>query len=183
MINLLPPAHKEEVLYAKHNAAMLRYIFLVIAILAVLAGGLIGARLYQQHQIAVAQADVDAKTAATHKYAPLEQKAGLLSSRLASIQTIQKNQSKFSILLNDLAQYMPQGTAISSITLTGDYTKPIRLTVTAVDYKTALSFRDSITRSKRISAADIETVGTSGTTKNSNYQVVVSFAFSPGGAK
>lgn len=183
MINLLPPQVKAEITYSRRNTVMLRYLGMTI-IVAIVAAGM----FWYGHQLAkdlTGQADerTSSKELTIASFSKLEANAATLNARLTSISTIQKNQAKFSVLLADLAQYMPQGTSVSSITLTGEDNKPVRLTVGATDYKTALSFRDSITRSKRISAADIESINEQTTPGNGAFQVVVTFTFSPGGSR
>ncbi len=179
MINLLPPELKTQITYSHYNRTLLRLIATALAVMLLLAGSLAGGYYYLHLQTTHAREELRDKQAQVENYKELQAKTKVINARLASIRAIQKDQAKFSVLLNDLAQYMPQGTAITSITLTGDDKQPIRLTVKAVDYKVALSFRDSIARSKRISAADIESVKAT----NPGYAVVVAFAFSPGDAK
>ena len=179
MINLLPPEIKTQVTYSRYNRSLLRWLFAGLFVALLLAGSLAAGYYYLNLQISQANQEVQDKNRQIKQFSSVQHTSTVVASRLASISTLQKNQAKFSELLADLAQYMPQGTAISSITLTGDDKQPIRLTVSAVDYKTALSFRDSITRSKRIIAADIESIKAT----NPGYGVVVSFAFKPGDAK
>jgi Tfp pilus assembly protein PilN len=184
VINLLPPSIKEEIHYSRRNATLMHYLSIAVLTSLVLAGALLGARYYLDQKIHDAEATVKQRELTIRRHKKLETDAKSLNARLASIQTIQKSQAKFSLLLSDLAQFMPKGTAISSVSLTGDDKKPVRLTVDSLDYKTALGFRDSITRSKRISAADIEDihlVKESG--KPNTYKVTVTFAFNPGEAK
>lgn len=183
MINLLPPTVKTAHRYARYNALMVRYIGLTIAVLVVLAGAQLGGRYYLNQRIKTTSDHIAATQRQIDSYHNLQTQAATLNTRLAAIQTIQKNQAQFSTLLSDLAKYMPVGTSISSITLTGDDKQPVRLSVNATDYKTALGFRDSIARSPRISAADIETVNAGVTGNTTSYHVTVVFAFNPGEAK
>ena len=182
MINLLPPEIKSEIAYSKRNAVLRHYIILVALLAAVLSAGLFGAHTY----LAQKMKDVDKSIAENQlKIASkkqLEAEAQNINSRLTSISNIQKSQAKFSVLLDDLARDMPRGTAISTISLTGDDTKPVKLTVTAVDYNTALGFRDSITSSPRISAADIESIKVKAPGSRAHV-VTVTFTFNPGQAR
>lgn len=182
MINLLPPAIKEEIAYSKRNAVMRNYVILVVTITIMLAGLLLGTRYYLNSQIAAKQQDLDTKQAQIDKYTTVENKAAALNSRLATIKSIQTSQSKFSVLLSDLAKYMPVGTALTSITLTGNARLPVQVTVVANGYATALSFRDSIIRSKRISAADIESIAPV-TAGPGSFAITAVFAFNPGEAQ
>ena len=182
MINLLPPAIKEEIAYSKRNAIMRNYVILVATIAIVLAGMLVGARYYLNGQITAKQQDLSTKQLQIDKYTAVENQASALNGRLAAIKTIQASQTKFATLLSDLAQYMPPGTALTSLTLTGNSKLPVQVTVLANDYATALSFRDSIIRSKRISAADIESI-TPAAGGPGAFALTAVFAFSPGEAQ
>lgn len=181
MINLVPPAFKSELAYSRRNALLIRYLKLLILLILVLAAMLYGGRWYLSQQTQVVEDRVAQKQASIAAYKDVEAKGVALNKRLTSIAAIQKSQAKFSVLLSDLAQNMPQGTSISTITLTGDDKKPVRLTVRAIDYKTALAFRDSIIKSKRISAADIEDIKKN--PESNVYNVTVTFSFNPGQAR
>lgn len=181
MINLMPPAIKEEIAYARRNAKLISYLKITVLVVLILAGALVGGRYYLDQQTKAVQSQVADKQLEMAQYSQAQADATKINQRLSAIAAIQKSQARFSELLDDLAHYMPQGTAITSIGLTGDDKQPIRLTVKASDYKTALSFRDSIVRSKRISAADIQDIKADAATKS--YVVTVVFAFNPGSAK
>lgn len=179
MINLLPPDIKSQIKFGRRNAALLRYLMLAAALAVVLAAEFALGQIYVNNQIKKAESELAAKNASIAKYRDLEAKAQTVNSRIISIQAIQGSQAKFSLLLDDLAAATPQGVAITSISLTGDDKKPVRVSATALDYKTALSFRDSIAKSPRISAADIESIQQTDRFKT----VTVAFAFHPGKAR
>jgi hypothetical protein len=182
MINLLPPAIKQEMRYSRYNAVIIRYVRLAVFVTLVLAGALLGGRYYLDQQVKQTNARIAEKQQQVEQYTKLEASAKKLSERVGSIQKLQKSQSRFSVLLSDLAQYMPQGAAISSITLTGDDKHPVRMTVKSMDYKTALGVRDGIIKSKRISAADIENI--QGPDKPGDpYTTILTFGFNVGAAK
>lgn len=181
MINLLPPVFKSELRYSRYNALLIRYLKLVILVALSLAAMLYGGRWYLSQQTQAVEQRIAEKQKTIAEYKETETKGSALNQRLASIQTIQKSQSKFSVLLSDLAEYMPQGTSISTITLTGDDKKPVRLTIKAADYKTALAFRDSITKSSRVSAADIEDIKKD--PESNVFNLTVTFSFNPGQAR
>lgn len=181
MINLLPPGMKSELRYSRYNATLIRYLKLAVVVALGLAAMLYGGRWYLSQQTQAVEQRVAAKQETIKTYKETETKGLALNKRLTSIQTIQKSQAKFSVLLSDLAEYMPQGSSISTITLTGDDKKPVRLTIKAVDYKTALAFRDSITKSSRVSAADIEDIKKD--PESNMFNVTVTFSFNPGQAR
>jgi Tfp pilus assembly protein PilN len=183
VINLLPPDIKEQIRYSRRNRLLRNYLIMSVSVTAVLAGALLGGRLYLNQQVSDAQSRIADKNLQIASYKKVEDDAKKINARLSAIQSIQKSQTKFSVLLDDLAQNLPQGSSISSLTLTGDEQKPVRMMVNAVDYGTATSVRDSITKSKRISAADIESIQGPDNQKTKYYQVTVSFAFNPGATR
>lgn len=184
MINLLPPDIKQEIIYSKRNAILLRYTVMLGAIMVILAGALMGARFYLNAEIERISLEIKNKEVEIAENKELEMSAKTLNARIASIQTIQKEQAKFSLLLDDLAQNIPQGSAIHSITLTGDDKAPVQMTARATDYRGALSVREGISKSERISAADIESIqGPESPGSGGLYTVTIKFAFNQGQAR
>lgn len=180
MINLLPPQIKEQVVYAKRNALVLHYLQLVVFITLILGGTFAGAHIYLQRRITAAEADAQQKQLAIAKFKGLEKNVADLNGRVATIKNIQAAQSKYSLLLSDLAQAVPAGVAIDSLNLTGDDKKPVIISATADSYNSAVGFRDALANNKRIAAADLQSV-TNGTAGGVQAQIVV--AFKPGQAK
>jgi len=158
MINLLPSTRKEEIRFAKLNRIVLRYLRLVI-ILIVIIGGILGATLYYVGFMnARVAADVAAKKQEIAAGSPFMKQAKDASDRLIAIKTIQASQTRFSLLLDDLAKVLPQGVAIDTITLTGDDSKPVRVAVSGNTYNSMLAFRDAVAKSARISGVDLESI-------------------------
>lgn len=183
MINLLPPDIKEQISYSRRSLILRNYILLAIAVGMLLSGTLWAGQYYLKNQIAAADTYLGDKQVQSNRFGKARKKTEALNARLTAIQAIQKKQAKFSVLLGDLAQSMPPGTAISSISLTGDDTKPVRLAVRASSYQAALAFRDSIVSSKRISAADIQDIKAVQNKNVTTYNVTVTCAFNPGAAR
>jgi Tfp pilus assembly protein PilN len=175
MINLLPPAIKQEVSFSKRNAVILRYTIMAAAIVIITVAALFAGQLYVAQKIKDTQAQLDQKDLEVAKYHKLETDAKAVNNRLTSIQNLQKNQAKFSQLLSDIAAATPVGVAIQSISLTGDDKRPVNISAHATSYKTAVSFRDALVKSPRISAADIVQV--------SSDSVTLSIAFKAGQSK
>ena len=101
------------------------------------------------------------------------------SDRLTAIAYIQTQQTRFSSLLADIAKVVPKGVSISSITLTGDASKPVRLAISGSSYDSILAFREAVVSSPRIAAADLENIAQA----SSGYTASVVIAFKPGQAK
>lgn len=177
MINLLPPETKTQMRFASYNAKLAHYLKIGIALAVALAALFFGAHWYVGQQISAINSEIASRNNATAPYGKLLKEAAAVNSRLASYKTIVAGQSKFSLLLGDLAKATPQGVAIDAITLTGDDKKPVKLTALASSYEAALGFRDSLAASPRIGGADLETITRQ---DDGTYKVSVSIAFNPG---
>jgi Tfp pilus assembly protein PilN len=181
MINLMPPAVKEQIRYAKLNRLVVRYLQVTILVVVVLAG-IFGWALWQVGQLeTVVAGDVSSKQATIVKlnseFTPLAQEA---SDRLAAIKFVQGSQTHFSALVADIAKVVPQGVTIDSMTLTGDDKAPVKIGLSATSYQAALAFRDALMTSSRIAAADLETITTS---SSGGFTAAVVVGFKPGQAK
>jgi Tfp pilus assembly protein PilN len=158
MINLLPPSLKEQLRYARYNQLAVRYLRLLTVLVLVLAG-IFGASIFFLHQQTdLISRDVTDKHRQITSYDATVKQAKDVADRLTAIKTIQASQTKFSLLLDDLAKVLPKGVSIDSITLTGDDKKPVRVNVTGSSYDAMLSFREALAKSARISGVDLENV-------------------------
>ena len=179
MINLLSPATKEQIKYAKFNGAIVRYVRAYVLILVLLATifGVSWFLIKQQSNLIAA--DVAQKQKDITKLNSDLAQARLVADRVSSIKTIGASQTHFSALLNDLAGIMPQGVSLDGIALTGDDRKPVRFSVTGNSYESILAFRQAFANTARVDGVDIETLSqTSGV-----FRANVVIGFKPGQAK
>jgi Tfp pilus assembly protein PilN len=179
MINLMPPGQKEQLRYAKYNRVALRYVELVAVVGLLIAGIFVTAIMDLDRQLTSVTADLSTKTATIQSFAKSKATAADAAARLSAIATIEAGQTRFSVLLADLALVLPKGTSINGISLTGDASKPVVVSVNATTYNDILAFRDAIVTSPRISGADILTIVSTA----SGFQANVSLGFKPGQAK
>lgn len=180
MINLLPRDLARQLAFAKANAKLLHYVQLATLVSLVLAGIFAGTIFYMMQQAATVERSLAEAEAEIKKYAGFEKEAMGIAERLEAIKMLEADQTRFSLLLSDLAQALPRSVALKGITLTGDHTKPVRITITAPTYETAVAARNPITQSPRIAAADLESVGAATT---GGYEATVTIAFKPGQAR
>jgi cytoskeletal protein RodZ len=183
MINLLPTELKEQMRYAKLNRLVLRYVRVTIAVVVVLGGIFAWALLQVQNQISGVDTSVAQKqqtfNALQKSVLPKAQDA---SDRLAAIKYVQDTQTRFSLLISDIAKVVPAGVSLDSLTLTGNDKQSVRIAISADTYDEVLAFRNAIIISPRISGADIESIVPKG---NSGYNFAgsVVVGFNPGLAK
>jgi Tfp pilus assembly protein PilN len=180
VINLLPPSLKEQITYAKRNARLIGYLWLIIA-LATIVGGIFGGSLFLlNNKQAGALATLKERQTVIDSYTKLQADATALNVRLATIKVIQTSQARFSSLLSDLAAYTPKDVFITSINLTGDDKQPVRLSATATSYGSAVALREALAKSPRVSGADIADISNPA---DGVYKVNVIIAFNPGQSK
>ncbi|HSH31241.1 MAG TPA: PilN domain-containing protein [Candidatus Saccharimonadales bacterium] len=180
MINLLPTDLKTERIYARRNARLARYLWLEAIMILALGGAFAAAHLYLANQTRAAEAQVGQKNQTIASFRDVETKAKILSAQLDTINAIDSSQTKFSLLLVDLARTTPRGTAITNLALTGDDKKPVRISATADNFNAAVSLRQALATSPRISAVDIESLTAA---PDQGYKVELSVGFKPGQAK
>ena len=181
MINLMPPDLKEQIRFAKLNRVVLHYMWVVVAVVLVLAGIFGGA-----YYLIVAQTNAIASDVATKQGEITSQRSALLpkaqdaSERLSAIKFVQDTQTKFSLLISDLVKVLPQGVKLENLSLTGNDKAPVTVTVTADTYDEILALRNALVTSPRISAADIVSINGAGT---NHWEGSLVLSFKPGQAK
>lgn len=180
MINLIPSEMKTQLEFSKRNATVLRYIRKVGTGFAISLGIFLIASLTIRARVAESHKSLEEIQSETKSLESVEQPARVVQTRLNLIAQLEKDQAKFSTLLSDIAKYMPKGAALSSISLTGEAAKPVRIQITANSYDSAAAFRDALVTSPRIGGADIETVSSA---SPGSFTASVLVGFKPGAAK
>lgn len=179
MINLLPPTVKRQIRYAKYNRIALGYAQLSLVVLLVLAAVFVGTIFYVNMQTAQVAKSVSARQAELADSVELQKQFQDASDRLKAIKTLDTSQTRFSVLLSDIAKYLPQGVSLEGITLTGDDKKPLSIAVLGTSYESILAFRNAILLSPRIAGADLISINNS----VDGFEGNVVIAFKPGQAK
>ncbi|MBW3538233.1 hypothetical protein KY386_01940 [Candidatus Parcubacteria bacterium] len=180
MINLLPPRLKQELAYAKLNARLAGYLWLVAVVILALSGTFTAAHLYLSRQIRAAESALNQKNHTIAGFRNLESRAKTLKDQLDTIATIDAGQTRFSLLLADMARATPRGAAITNLALTGDDKKPLRVSAAADSFNAAISLREALAAAPRISGADIENLTAN---PEGGYKVEITVGFKPGQAK
>jgi Tfp pilus assembly protein PilN len=181
MINLLPPDLKEQIKFAKMNRMALRYLRVVIAVVAVL-GAIFAGSLYlvNQQTSGVATNVADSQQTIDSLNSSVIPKAQDASNRLAAIQYVQSTQTHFSKVISDLASVLPEGVTIDSLTLDGNTKLPVTMSLTANTYDEALAVRNDLATSSRIAYVDLESIAGQTASGITTYNVTVVIAFKSG---
>ncbi|MEO7617884.1 MAG: hypothetical protein ABIS59_03505 [Candidatus Saccharibacteria bacterium] len=179
MINLLPPDIKTQMKYSRYNRMALGYVKLAILVIVVLSGIFVGTIFYVNRETTQIAASVQERQAELDTKLAFQKEAQDVSDRLQAIKTLDASQTRFSVLLDDLAKYLPQGVSLEGITLTGDDKKPLSIAISGTSYDSILAFRNAVLLSSRIAGADLVSITNSG----AGFQGNVVIAFKPGQAK
>lgn len=184
MINLMPPTMKEQIRYGKLNRIILGYLRVLIVVIVVLAGLFGGAYYLINQQYKSIASDVAAKTSQLNQekrtILPQAQDA---SQRLSAIAYVQQTQTNFSQLIADLANLMPVGVQLQSISLDGNAKAPVSMTVSAQTYDEVLALRNSLATSPRLSGVDIVNITSSKAANGATWSGTLVLAFNPGRAQ
>lgn len=181
MINLLPPAYKQEITFAKYNAEILKYCKLALFSGGLVALMLIGARIKLASDTARANELLAPKDALIKELEQIEPQAKALNQKLEKIKALRADQSHFSTLLADLAKSTPKGVFITSISLSGNHAKPFRIQATADSYESGVALREALATSPRTAEIDLESITPNQGGKDFAVNIVMSFK--PGQAK
>ncbi len=179
MINLLPRDLAHQLAFAKANAKLVRYVQLTGAVIVILSGVFGGGVYFLSRQTQSVEANLAATRTEIASYTKFEKEARGMADRLGAIKKIEADQTRFSLLLSDIAAVLPRNVVLQGITLTGDAQKPVRVTMSASSYDAAVGARNAIASSERIAGADLESV----TQNDRGYQALVTLAFKPGKAR
>jgi Tfp pilus assembly protein PilN len=181
MINILPTHVKEQLSYSKHNVKLRRYVMLTLVMVLTLSGVLFLGYRYANNQTVDLQKNLVEQQKQRGAFKDTEAKVQSLQSNISLIEKLFTQQTKFSVLINDLAAVLPAGTYINNLTLTGDDKKPLKLLVTANNFATAGLVRNALLQSSRISTVDIQSI--SQKDGSSEYVVDLIIAFKEGKAR
>ncbi len=139
MINLMPPAHKESLSYARRNSALLKWILGigVGALGIVLFAG--GSLFYLKQDTRSLQRSIEASEAdlKIQDEAETLKRVDEISGRLKLVVDVLSKEVLFSKLLQQIGLVMPSGTILQDLRLNKDLQGGIDLTIGAVNYNAA----------------------------------------------
>ncbi len=140
MINLMPPAKKSEIIYARRNSFLIRWLMGIC--LAALGIALItGAGLFYLKQDSKSHQDSIRDTRALlaeQKEAETIKRAEEMSGTLQLAVDVLSKEILFSKLLQKIAQVIPPGTVLKSLSLDSELQGGLDLEVSASSYATGV---------------------------------------------
>lgn len=157
-LNLLPPDLKENIFYAKKNAALYQWLIKLIAVFVVMATvvGVVGYIVYMNQSIATEEKAATLEQLDSWK--TTERDAKDFSARLNLVDKIQSEEIDWPLVFNELAGSVPAGVKLTSFDFTANRAERVDLTGFAVSNTDIGTFRELLAKSKIFQYVDIENV-------------------------
>lgn len=148
MINLLPPDNKHELRAARINRLLLRYSimsFIVMLFLVILTvGGHILLNEVEKSTLDMISVQESDLTSLSEQ----KEKVDKFKADLSTSKELLAEQSKYSIVLVRFGEVLPEGTYISTLSISDEFfDTPMTLNVTAKDTPTALKVKTALEES------------------------------------
>lgn len=139
MINLMPPAAKESILYARRNTILIKWMtfigFAAAGVVLIAAAGL----FYLKQDSSSYRASIDETKAelAAQNEADTLKRVEEISGNLKLVVDVLSNEVQFSRLLQQIGLVMPSGTILQDLSLSSDLDGGINLIIGASSYERA----------------------------------------------
>lgn len=155
-LNLLPPELKEDIIYAKKNAAIYQLLIKLVAGFVIMATvvAVVGYITYTNQKIAEEE-----KTVAEQQLASwnnTEKDARDFSERLNLVMKIRGDKPNWQLVINELANSTPANVKLTSFDFTSNKENRVSLTGTALSNTDIGTFRELLSKSKLFQYVDIE---------------------------
>ena len=177
MINLLPTQLREERLYGRRNRALLVFIAsFAVAILLVVSVIAFSVVSLDDEKTQV-QSNIDTNNVQITQLQAETSDVSALSARLETTYELFSTSIKFSELIPQIGELLPEGTTINGLTLTGGVTDPLALDVNLRNPDLAPVLLQNLTSSDLFEAADIETLSPSNSIPGYTFNSKISLSF------
>jgi Tfp pilus assembly protein PilN len=155
-LNLLPPEIKEDIAYAKKNAALFQILAKLLAGFALMLAvvGVVGYIVYTNSQIATEEKEATAQQVASWKNT--EKDAVDFSNRLNLVSKIDSEKINWPAVFAELAKSTPNNVKLSAYDFKNNATDRVGLSGYAVTNADIGTFREILARSKLFQYVDIE---------------------------
>lgn len=158
MINLLPPAVKAERSYGRKNAALFKYLFVVIQVALLIAGTTIGGFVYgnaRLNQLNREHAELETQLGAVKS---IEEDAKSLRDKLTALKTLFASETNYVSLLQDIEAAIIPGSRLTALELTGREKEALEMTFLVTNEIKAAELKQSLEASDRFSFVDIQSI-------------------------
>jgi len=174
MINLLPPATRQQFIAGRVNALLIRYIWIVLALFALLAllSGLTAFMLENVKQSI--QNEISSNNTNAASLQEVQVRADTFRTNLEVAKSILDQQTHYSETILKISSLMTPGTAISSLSLDQTtYGTPVTLQISAKSEQAAVMLKQSFQESTLFSDVHFQSIsiGSGTETGNADYPV------------
>lgn len=138
MINLLPPEIKSDIIYARKNAVLLRWIIAFALLLTGISITILAGQLYinQNKKNQIAQIEYGKEQLKAQKLEEVESKVKNLSDSVKLANEVLSKQVLFSEVVTQIGSAIPNGSVLTGLSI-NQLQGGIDLTAAAKDYRTA----------------------------------------------
>ncbi|MEP7204864.1 MAG: PilN domain-containing protein [Candidatus Saccharibacteria bacterium] len=177
MINLLPDDAKVEILAARTNVILVKYIIVLSLGLIFLCSISLVVYFVLLNTKAGAQATIDFNTSKSASYSSVKTAANDLTSSLATAKTILDKEVDYTKILTNIAQVMPAGVVLDSLSLSPTtFGTPITLQAFAKSTEAALALKTNFQQSPQFSNVTIVSMSDTTQGQTSDYPKTVSLS-------
>lgn len=117
MINLLPPEDQRQLVASRTNALILRYVFLLSVVIAVMALEMLGVYFLLNNDKQRYQATIDLNNEKAAAYRTVQQDADSFRSNLAISKYVLDKQIPYTSIIFAIANALPQGASLDGLSL------------------------------------------------------------------
>ncbi len=159
MINLLSPDDRRQIAASRTNSLLLRYIFLLALLVAVMMLEMGGVYLLLTNEKARNESVISDNNQKTVTYAETKQRAAKFESDLATAKYILGQQVPYTKILTSIAQALPSEAVVDTLDLDpATFGSPTTLTIRTKSYSSAINVKASLQESKVFSDVSFQSV-------------------------
>jgi hypothetical protein len=146
MINLMPPDAKENIVYARRNSVMRKWIIGVLLVIAGMGVMLVFGGIYIDGSKKSLQTSIDQtkQAIANEKLDEVKTQALAISDGVKLIVQVLQKEVLFSKFFPAVGAIMPSGSNLEGLSLSNEVTGAIDITVSATDFQTATKVQVNI---------------------------------------
>ena len=145
MINLLPQSQRNELIAARTNSLLLRYIFVLIALIALLVVEMAVVYIFLNSTKATNELTVADNSRKASTYSATRSQADTFRSNLVVAKNILDKQVPYTAIFRLLSNTMPENTIIDRISIDPSvFGSPTTVSIRAKTYPDAIKFRTNL---------------------------------------
>lgn len=183
MINLLPPEIKKQKKYARFNVVTIRYTAVIIGVAAAITASLLITQALSQAQLESFQAELETAQVEAKRRSGILDEGKVFEAKLEAADDLLNNESQYTKLLNDIEKSLISNARIKNLTLTGDETEPLRLSIETTNRDLAPTIARTLVKSPRFTAADVQSITEVKSDNSTIYQIEIVVAYAEGAAR